>query len=474
MSGTGAHILVYPFQSAGHIIPVLDLTHRFLTRGLTVTVVVTRNNLSLLDPLFSRHPSSSLQSLVLPGPIITNPSPGHHRLFGMLSGLRDLHYAVILQWFGSHPSPPVAIISDFFLGWTQNLASELGIKRVLFSPSGAFGHSVGEAIWKELSKKKTDDDYTDNENYIVTFQTLPNSPKFAWHQISHLYRNTKEGDPEREFFRSNSLSNMASWGRIYNTFSELERVYIDHVKKQIGQDRVWAVGPLLPPEDDAADLANRGGSSTVQCSELMTWLDGRRAHSVVYVCFGSRQVLTREQMDALAAALEKSGVHFVWCVRYPNPSGGPTSSDDGVIPDGFEDRVAGRGFLIKGWAPQVAVLRHRAVGAFLTHCGWNSTLEGISAGVVMLTWPMGADQFSNAGLLVDQLGVGIQVGESTRNIPDSNQLARVLTESVEEDIPERSRAKKLSEAAASAVMKGGSSERDLDAFVEAVNQLRTD
>ncbi|GLU13290.1 hypothetical protein SLE2022_299320 [Rubroshorea leprosula] len=471
MSGTGAHILVYPFQSSGHIIPLLDLTHRFLTRGLTVTVIVTPNNLSLLDPLFSRHPSSSLQSLVLPWPTITNSALGHHRLFGMLSGFRDLHYSAILQWFRSHPSPPVAIISDFFLGWTQNLASELGIKRVLFSPSGAFGYSVGQAIWKELPKKETDGDI-DNENYIVTFQTLPNSPKFAWYQISHLYRNTKEGDPDREFFRSNSLSNMTSWGRIYNTFSELERVYIDHAKKEIGQDRVWAVGPLLPPEDDAADLANRGGSSTVQCSELMTWLDGCKDHSVVYVCFGSRYVLTREQMDALAAALEKSGVHFVWCVRYPG--GGPTSSDDGVIPDGFEDRVAGRGFLVKGWAPQVAILRHRAVGAFLTHCGWNSTLEGISAGVVMLTWPMGADQFSDARLLVDQLGVGIQVGESTQIIPDSTQLARVLTESVEEDIPERSRAKKLSEAAASAVMKGGSSERDLDAFVEAVNQLRTD
>ncbi|GLT76550.1 hypothetical protein SLA2020_482030 [Shorea laevis] len=471
MSGTGAHILVYPYPTSGHIIPLLDLTHRFITRGLTVTVLVTPNNLSLLDPLFSRHHSSSIQSLVLPGPAPTNSAAPYHRLFAMMSCLRDLHYSAILQWFQSHPSPPVAIISDFFLGWTQNLASELGIKRVLFSPSGAFGYSVEEATWNALPKKKTDDD-TDNENYIITFQTLPNPPKFAWYQICHPYRNTKEGDPDREFFRSNSLSNMTSWGRVYNTFSELERLYIDHAKNQIGQDRVWAVGPLLPQEDDVADLANRGGSSTVQCSELMTWLDGRKEHSVVYVCFGSRQVLTREQMDALAAALEKSGVHFVWCVTYP--SGRPTSSDDGVIPDGFEDRVAGRGFLIKGWAPQVAILRHGAVGAFLTHCGWNSTLEGISAGVVMLTWPMSADQFSNAQLLVDQLGVGIRVGESTQIIPDSTQLARILTESVQEGRPERSQVEKLSEAAASAVMKGGSSEKDLDAFVEAMNQLRTD
>ena len=121
--------------------------------------------------------------------------------------------------------------------------------------------------------------------------------------------------------------------------------------------------------------------------------------------------------------------------------------------------------MIKGWAPQVAILKHRAVGAFLTHCGWNSVLEGITAGVVMLTWPMAADQFTNAKLLVDQLGVGIRAGENIENIPEPSKLAHLLVESVSATRLERVRVKELSDAALLSI-KGGSSHKDLDEFVE--------
>ncbi|XP_039012805.1 flavonol 3-O-glucosyltransferase UGT89B1-like [Hibiscus syriacus] len=243
-----------------------------------------------------------------------------------------------------------------------------------------------------------------------------------------------------------------------------ESIYIDHLKKEImGHKRVWAVEPvmMMPLEDDGLDATNRGGSSTVPFNELMAWLDSREENSVIYVCFGSHQVLTPKQTDELVTGLEESGVHFVCCVR-----------EYGLIPEGFEDRVAGKGILIKGWAPQVAILQHRAVGAFLTHCGWNSTLEGITAEVVMLTWPMGADQFTNTKLLVDQLGVGIRVGESCQIKPESSTLARVLVESIGGSRVERARVKMLSEAALNAV-KGGSSDKDLDSLVKAmINELK--
>ncbi|XVF49883.1 hypothetical protein PTKIN_Ptkin04bG0052100 [Pterospermum kingtungense] len=457
MSDTGAHILVYPFPSSGHIIPFLDLTDRFLTRGLTVTVLVTPNNLHLLDPLLSRHASSSLQPLVLSA-FDRSTTPG---LFAIIRRLRELHYPALLQWFQSQASPPVAIFSDFFLGWTQSLASELGVPRVVFSPSGSFSLSLNISMCHEPPRIDDPEDV----NQTLSFPRVPNSPTYSWYQISHLYR-LKDGDPEKEFYRKNWLQNLESWGVVLNTFADLESIYIDHMKKELGHDRVWAVGPVMPAE---AGPMNRGGPSSVPCHELTSWLDAREDNSVVYVCFGSRQVLTQKQTDELAKGLEQSRVNFVWCVREPNDS--QVSAHHGVIPEAFEDRVAGKGFLIKGWAPQVAILRHRAVGAFLTHCGWNSTLEGIAAGVVMLTWPMGADQFTNTKLLVDQCGVGIRVGESTQNIPDSGKLARVLVESLDGCRQVRARAKRLSEAALSAV-KGGSSDKDLDSLVKAVNELK--
>lgn len=466
MFPAGAHVLVYPFPSSGHIIPLLDLTHRLLTLGLNVTVLITQNNLPLLDSLNANHPSTSLQSLVLPEPK-WSPDVSATRLLKFMRRLRELHYHALLDWFKSHPSPPVAILSDFFLGWTQGLAAELGLPRVVFSPSGAFALSVSFALWTDLPTN----DEPDNVDSPVSFPRVPKCPVYPWYQISAIYRTLKEGDPDWELYRSNTMANKASWGIVFNSFAELESVYIDHMKKEMGHDRVWAVGPVLPPDDDSVESMSRGGSSSVPAHDVLTWLDSRHDQSVVYVCFGSRCILTTKQIHELAAALEKTDVDFVYCVREPDER--HVSQDCGVLPDGFEDRVAGRGYVIEGWSPQVTILRHKAVGAFLTHCGWNSVLEGVSAGVVMLTWPMEADQFINAQLLVDQLGGGIRVGEGTRNIPESGELARLLSQSVRGTKQERLKAKELSGAALSAVVRGGSSDKDLDDFINRINELKS-
>ncbi|GMY15440.1 udp-glycosyltransferase 89b2 [Fagus crenata] len=413
---TGPHILAYTYPASSHIIPLLDLTRQLLTRGLTVTVLVTPNYLTLLQPLLSIHPSS-LHPLVLPA---AQPQPSWNSRMDKDRAIRDLHYPLLINWFHSHPSPPVAIVSDFFLGWTHHLAKELGIPRVVFSPSGAFALSILYSLWRDVPK--IDDD--------INFPKIPHSPIFPWRQITAHYTNGKEGEPNWEFSRSCILDDIASWGLIFNSFAELERVYVDHLRTELGHDRVWAVGPLLPLEDDVAGFNNRGGSSSVPCDQVMTWLDARPDNSIVYVCFGSRTSLNTKQIEVLASALEISGVQFILCVRNGSDEG-RVDDDRGEIPDGFEDRVE----------------------------------EGVTAGKVMLTWPMGADQYTNAKLLVDQLGVGIRVAEDTENIPESIEMARLLVESVSVTRPERVRVKELSGAALGAI-RGGSSDKDLDGFVK--------
>ncbi|KAF3968655.1 hypothetical protein CMV_007485 [Castanea mollissima] len=456
-SKTKLHIVAYPYPTAGHIIPLLDLTHLLLTRGLNVTVLVTPSNVHLLEPYLSTHPSS-LKHLVLPAPDITP----HTRLVADVRALRDLHYPILLQWFQSQPSPPVAIISDFFLGWTHNLACELKVPRLCFSPSGAFGMSVAFSMSRDPPKNN---DPGEDINFLISLPKVPNSPTYPWWQIPPHFRirNDLEADPDWEFHRNSMLANFESWGIVFNSFASLESVYLDHLKREVGHNRVWAVGPVLPLECDLIGSATRGGASSVPYHELMTWLDAQLDNSVVYVCFGSRAMLTSKQLNVIITALEHSGVHFILCAGMPD--------DQGSILDGFRDRVGGRGLVIKGWAPQVAILRHRAIGSFLTHCGWNSVLEGLISRVVMLTWPMGADQFTNALLLVDQLGVAIRTGEGTENIPDSNELARLLVVSLDKIKPQNVRARELSDAALSAI-KGGSSNKDLDELIKELADIK--
>ncbi|PON36166.1 UDP-glucuronosyl/UDP-glucosyltransferase [Parasponia andersonii] len=438
----GSHVLVYPYPSSGHVIPFLDLTRRLLTRGFTVTVLVTPQELPLLQPLISTHSSSSLKTLVVPVPEVPASTPFRH--IARIKAMRDHHEPALIQWFQSHATPPVvAILSDFFLGWTQDLSGRVGVKRIVFSPSGACGQSISFTLWKYLPKKDNPNDNDDSSP--ISFPNLPNSPTYPWWQILPIYRNGV-GDPIWEFYRSINVDNMASWGIVFNSFAELENRYLDHLKREVGHDRVWAVGPLLPdPEDDAAD------------------------NSVVYVCFGNRATPTSAQTEALTTALEQSRVHFILCLREPDPE-----KNAGDVSEGFEGRVGDRGLVIRGWAPQLAILSHRAVGAFLTHCGWNSVVEGLAAGVVLLTWPMGAEQYTNAELVVEQAGAGVRIGEGTRTIPDPAELARLLVGSLEgSNEAERVRAKELSRAAMEGVVQGGSSDMDLDDLVKRLNELST-
>ncbi|XWS37231.1 hypothetical protein CRYUN_Cryun19dG0025700 [Craigia yunnanensis] len=446
-----AHVLVFPFPAQGHMFPLLDLTHRLAaTTDLTITILVTPKNLPFLTQLLSSHPY--IQTLLLPFP--PHPSiPPHvenfkdlppHYCPALIHTLGQL-YDPLLSWFNSHPSPPSAIVSDMFLGWTQRLASRLGIKRIVFSPSGAMALSVMYSLWLDLPKL---DDPRD-QAAVISFDKIPNSPKYPWWKISPTYRACVEGDPAMEFIKDGILANIKSWGLAVNTFGELEGPYLDHLKKVMGSDCVWAVGPLHSSRDhnsiSLTGLRQSGGSSSVAVERLLTWLDTCEDGAVVYVCFGSQVVLTNDQMSAVASGLEKSGVRFIW------------------------------GLVIRGWAPQVTILSHLAVGVFLTHCGWNSVLEAVVAGVTILTWPFGADQFVDETLLVDELRVAKKACEGAQTVPDSEELARLVAESVSnKSRVEREGIKDLRKAALEAIGEGGSSAKDIEELVKHLISMELD
>ncbi|KAL2482786.1 UDP-glycosyltransferase 89B1 [Forsythia ovata] len=280
---------------------------------------------------------------------------------------------------------------------------------------------------------------------MITFSKIPNCPIYPWWQLSPIYRSYVEGDPVSEFIKDGFRADVASYGIVINTFSGLEGVYLNYLSKELGHERVWSIGPLLPPDD--VGPVERGGPSEVSSSVIFSWLDTCQDHTVVYVCFGSQAVLTNKQMEELTLGLEKSGVKFILCVK-GKTKGHVDDEDYGDIPSGFEDRVTGRGLVIKGWAPQL----------------------GANAGMAN-----GADQFANATLLVDELKVAIRVCEGDETVLESNDLVKFLGEVTSEKwIGKRDIAKNLSKAAYDAIGKEGSSFMNLDAFLWHVSELGLD
>uniref|UniRef100_A0A2P2MYG8 Uncharacterized protein MANES_03G092400 n=1 Tax=Rhizophora mucronata TaxID=61149 RepID=A0A2P2MYG8_RHIMU len=460
------HVLVFPYPAQGHALALIDLTHQLALQNLTITIITTPKNLPAYSSLLSAHPLT-VHALVL-------PLPSHPSLPAGVENVRELGNAgnlpiivalgklfdPIIQWFRSHPNPPHALISDFFLGWTVNLAHQMGIRRFAFFSVGSYLPAVFDHCWNHHEDLKGLE--------VVDFVDLPRSPSFKQDHLPSLFLRYREGDPDWEFVKDSIIANMSSYGCIFNTFDALEGEFLSYQKnKRMGHERVYAVGPLslLGPDHSSGGLLEMGSFAHV-----FNWLDSCPDGSVLYVCFGSQKLMNRQQMEALAQALEKSMARFIWVVKTGITQ--QTENGYGIVPDGFEERVVGRGLVIRGWAPQVMLLSHESVGGFLSHCGWNSVLEAVVAGVIILAWPMEADQFINARLLVEDMGMGVIVCEGGDWVPNSNEMAKVIaTRFVTPDVPEKVKARELRDKALAAVGVCGSSSSDLDRLVHELSKL---
>lgn len=237
---------------------------------------------------------------------------------------------------------------------------------------------------------------------------------------------------------------------------------------------VYPVGPIL-------DLERK--SEVHQSSDIMKWLDEQPPSSVVFLCFGSGGNFNEDQVKEIASALEQSGHRFLWSLRQPpDPFKGPMASqtdyDDGseILPEGFLDRTHGIGKII-GWAPQVAILGHPAIGGFVSHCGWNSILESIWFGVPIATWPLYAEQQLNAFKLVMELGIAVEIKMDYRiEVIGSGEVEILRAETIEKGIrcmmdkgsDARKRVKEMNEKSRRALMDGGSSHSTIRDFINDV------
>jgi hypothetical protein len=360
--------------------------------------------------------------------------------------------------------PPITfIVRDAFMSCTEKVASNMGVPRVIFWPLCAAA-SVSQCYANFLvSEGFIPVNVSEAKNPEKLITCLPgNIPPLKPTDLLSFYRAQDPSDILFKAFLHESQKQSKGDYILVNTFEELE-----------GKDAVpalslngcpaLAIGPLSLP--NFLEGRASGCSLWEEEESCLSWLDMQQPGSVIYVSFGSIAVKSLKQLKQLALGLEGSGQPFLWVLRLDI-----TEGQTAILPEGFEERTKKRARFVR-WAPQAKVLAHASVGLFLTHNGWNSTLESISMGVPVVGFPYFADQFLNCRFAKEVWKIGLDFEDV--NLDDQKVVMKEEVEDVVRRMMRTAEGKKLrdnvlrlKESATKAVLPGGSSFLNLNTFVK--------
>ncbi|KAL0725691.1 hypothetical protein Bca4012_040290 [Brassica carinata] len=400
-------------MAQGHLIPMVDISKILARQGIIVTIISTPQNASRFEKTLDRARSESgLEINVVKFPFAYKEFglPKNCETLDILPSrdlLRKFYDAVdklqepLERFLEKQESPPSCIISDKCFSWTSTTAKRFKIPRIVFHGMCCFSLLSSHNVHLHSPHLSVTSDL---EPFPIP--GMPHMVEIARAQLPGAFQKLANMDDVREKMRE---AESEAFGVIVNSFQELEPGYAEAYAEAI-KKKVWFVGPVSLCNDRMVDLFDRGNNCNIAISETecLKFLDSMRPRSVLYVCLGSLCRLIPSQLIELGLGLEESGKPFIWVIKTEEKH--MNKINEWMKREMFEERVSDRGIVIKGWSPQARILSHGSTGGFLTHCGWNSTIEGICFGVPMITWPMFAEQFLNEKLVVEVLKVGVRVG----------------------------------------------------------------
>ncbi|XXG82140.1 hypothetical protein AAC387_Pa10g0149 [Persea americana] len=456
----GDTIVLYPSPGMGHLISMVELGKRILELNspFSITVLLTQASFNTGSTApYVRMVESSFPAITfihLPPislPIDSSNLPHHETLIFRLLRLNNplIHQSLLSL---SLSSSILAILYDSFCGPVLDIAAQLHIPCYCFSTSPA--SCLAAFLYFPTLHRLTPTSFKDLHDTPLHFPGLPPVPASAI-PLPMLDRNDEAYDGVLQL--SGDLSKPA--GILINTFDALEPRALKAISEgscvpDAPTPPVYCIGPLIAKEK---------GEGSRDC---LHWLGSQPSHSVVFLCFGSLGLFSSAQLIEIAIGLERSRQRFFWVVRSP-PSEDPTKRFlptpepdlEALLPDGFLERTKGQGLVVKSWAPQMAVLSHNSVGGFVTHCGWNSVLEALCAGVPMVAWPLYAEQRLNRVVLVEEMGLAMPMVGAEKGWVEAEEVekrVRGLMES-EEGKALRERTAQMRDKAMTALGEGGSS-----------------
>nr|UHH90554.1 UDP-glycosyltransferase [Nicotiana benthamiana] len=468
--GAQVHVFLVSFPGQGHVNPLLRLGKRLAAKGIFVTFSAPE---SCGSEMKKSNPKIATSEPIPYGNGMMrfeffdddwdHSKPNENGLDSYLQHLELTGKKILpkmIKKYEEQGRPISCLINNPFIPWVCDIAENLGIPSAMLWIQSAASFSAYYHYYNNLVP------FPSNSQPEIDVQ-LPYMPLLKYDEIpSFLHPSTPYDFLKRAILgQYKNLSKLSFL--LMETFQELELDVVNYlVSKNIP---IKTVGPLFKYPKLVTSISDDVQGDFMKVDEnCINWLDKKSSSSVVYISFGSIVILKKEQGEEIAYGLLNSGVNFLWVIKPPTKV---PNFEPFVLPNGYLEKVGDRGKIVQ-WCPQEQVLAHPSVACFVTHCGWNSTMEALSSGMPVLAFPQWGDQVTDAKYLVDIFKVGLRLcrGEAENKIIPREEVEKCVREVISglKAAETKDNALKWKKVAEEAVADGGSSERNLQDFVDYV------
>ncbi|KAF5201296.1 Udp-glycosyltransferase 74g1 [Thalictrum thalictroides] len=448
------HVVFLPLPAHGHINPLLNFAKRLVCKQVKVTIAIPLSKAKS----FKTDDDHSKITIEIYNDGSDDDDGGETRtLDSYLKCFKEVgtkNISKIIENYQNSKYPIKCLIYSSVVPYVQDIAKQYGL--------------IGASFFTQSCAVNSIYYHVHHGHLITPVQapvSLPGLPLLETHELPSVM---SVADPDQEPDRSvlhlvtDQFLNVEEidW-LLFNTFDKLE----DEVMKwmvKLWPEKAISIGPTVP-SIYLKNSPNASNPGSTHSSPYIEWLNTKKARSVVYVSFGTVAKVGEEQIEELTWGIKRSNMYFLWMVR---------EEEQQKLPIKFKDNISEQGLLVS-WCSQLEVLAHEAVGCFLTHCGWNSTIEALSMGVPMVAMPQYIDQPTDAKFVEEIWRVGVRAKVDEKGIVRREEIENCIKEIMQGQRREeiKRNAIRWKELAKEAVDEGGSSDKNIDKFIARLVQL---
>lgn len=468
-----------PFPAQGHIKPMLCLAELLCHHaGNHVTFVNTHHNhrrlTNLQDDLSSRYPTLHFES-ISDGLPEDHPRGGLNDIVNLIWSIQDVTKPLFRDMLrrscesnGQRRPPPVScVITDGIMSFAVDAAVELQMKVIVFRTFSASSLWAYFCLPKVIETGEIPFTDKDMDKPVTSIPGMENVLRRR--DLPSITRVDKVDHPVFKFFINETLAMTRASGLIINTFEKLEAPMISELASFVS--KIYTIGPLHALlrsviKDYSPPSSSSNGLLWREDRDFLHWLDTQPLKSVVFVSFGSLVQFTPNQMLEFLHGLLNSDTGFLWVIRPDSVTG---KDESGHVLRELKGKTGVKG-RICSWAPQEEVLAHPSIGGFLTHSGWNSTMESIYAGQPMICWPMLADQQVNSRCVSDVWKIGLDMKDTCDRSTVEKMVRDLMVDKREEIMKSTA---DFARMAHDSVVEGGSSYSNLMELIGDIKSTHT-